>query len=92
MAPVDKRIGFFGAGQMCEALAKGFISADVAKAELMTATDISEERRNVLGRMGIKTTTSNTEVLSSTHLPAAAQLVAGEQTLGVTLIDLEVFV
>eukprot|EP00240_Pyramimonas_obovata_P016108 CAMPEP_0118935466 /NCGR_PEP_ID=MMETSP1169-20130426/15659_1 /TAXON_ID=36882 /ORGANISM="Pyramimonas obovata, Strain CCMP722" /LENGTH=271 /DNA_ID=CAMNT_0006878509 /DNA_START=160 /DNA_END=975 /DNA_ORIENTATION=+ len=62
MSQVDKRIGFFGAGQMCEALAKGFISAGVAKPDLMTATDISEERRNVLSGMGIKTTTSNTEV------------------------------
>jgi len=62
MAPSDKRIGFFGAGQMCEALAKGFISAGVAKAEMMTATDISPERRNVLGGLGMNTTTSNTEV------------------------------
>mmetsp|Transcript_26835 Transcript_26835/g.51114 ORF Transcript_26835/g.51114 Transcript_26835/m.51114 type:complete len:351 (+) Transcript_26835:65-1117(+) len=56
------RVGFFGAGQMCEALARGFLSANVADAADMKATDISEARRQVLGEMGIYTTTSNIEV------------------------------
>jgi hypothetical protein len=35
----DKRIGFIGAGQMAEALARGFIAKGVCKAEHVFATD-----------------------------------------------------
>lgn len=34
---INKRIGFIGAGQMAEALAKGFIAKGVSEAQLMYA-------------------------------------------------------
>lgn len=43
----DKRIGFIGAGQMAEALARGFIGKGVAKAENVYATDVVAERKEV---------------------------------------------
>lgn len=43
----DKKIGFLGAGQMAEALARGFINKGVIKAENIRATDPMAERKEV---------------------------------------------
>ena len=37
---MDKRIGFIGAGQMAEALARAFIAQGVCKPEQIFATDV----------------------------------------------------
>lgn len=39
-AAMDKRIGFIGAGQMAEALARGFIAKGVCRADQVFATDV----------------------------------------------------
>lgn len=44
---LDKRIGFIGAGQMAEALARGFISKGVIKAGNIFAADPTQERKEV---------------------------------------------
>lgn len=41
---MDKRIGFIGAGQMAEALARGFIGKGVCRADQVFATDVVQVR------------------------------------------------
>lgn len=49
---LDKKVGFIGAGQMAEALARGFVDRGVVKAESMYVTDISKARRELFQEMG----------------------------------------
>jgi pyrroline-5-carboxylate reductase len=58
----DKRIGFIGAGQMAEALARGFINKGVCKAEHMWATDPVDERKEVFRSFGTNPVDGNIEV------------------------------
>ena len=56
-------IGFFGAGKMASALAKGFIHAGIVKAEDVLASDpVEGARASFTKDTGAKTTTSNAEV------------------------------
>ncbi len=43
------RLGFIGGGQMAEALIKGILSQGILKAEQISCSDPSEERRTLLG-------------------------------------------
>ena len=57
-------IGFFGAGKIATALARGFIRAKLVTAEHVIASDVSEAARTVFAaETGAKTTASNAEVL-----------------------------
>ena len=57
-------IGFFGAGKMATALAKGFIQAKLASASQIIASDPVEAARSLFTReSGANTTTSNLEVV-----------------------------
>ena len=49
---LEKRVGFIGAGQMAEALARGFVDKGVVKAESLRVTDISKARRELFEEMG----------------------------------------
>ena len=60
---LEKRVGFIGAGQMAEALARGFISKGVVKASDMVATDPVKARRDVFESFSVKPVISNAEVL-----------------------------
>ena len=55
-------MGFIGAGQMAEALARGFVAKGVLKASEISATDPSSSRREVFASMGAKAVESSTEV------------------------------
>jgi pyrroline-5-carboxylate reductase len=59
------RIGFLGAGMMAEALAKGFIKAGVATAGGITATDISQQRKDVFAAAGMGVVATSREVRPS---------------------------
>ena len=57
-------IGFFGAGKIATALARGFIRAKLVTAEHVIASDVSEAARTVFAaETGAKTTASNADVL-----------------------------
>ena len=62
MAQTGKKIGFIGAGQMAEALARGFINKGVVKAEDIRATDPMEVRKDVFRSFGAVALDSNIEV------------------------------
>ena len=62
LGKLEKRVGFIGAGQMAEALARGFISKGVVKASDMVATDPVAARRDVFESFSVKPVTSNAEV------------------------------
>jgi pyrroline-5-carboxylate reductase len=51
--PLDARIGFIGAGQMGEALIRGFIKSGVSTAGRISASVATFERRELLSAMGI---------------------------------------
>jgi pyrroline-5-carboxylate reductase len=65
MPTAGKRIGFIGAGQMAEALARGFISKGVAAAANIWATDPVTERRDVFAAMGAHAAATNAEVVQN---------------------------
>ncbi|MHC4713768.1 MAG: pyrroline-5-carboxylate reductase [Planctomycetota bacterium] len=59
-----KRIGFFGAGNMAEALVSGLVLAGMPK-EALIASDLKEDRRKHFGeKIGIAATNDNREVLA----------------------------
>jgi len=58
----SKRIGFIGAGQMAEALARGFINKGIIKAENIYATDIMQARKDVFASFSANAVDSNSDV------------------------------
>ncbi|KAI7843958.1 hypothetical protein COHA_002496 [Chlorella ohadii] len=62
---MDKRIGFIGAGQMAEALARAFIAQGVCRADQIFATDVVGERKEVFRSFNTKPVDSNAEVVKS---------------------------
>lgn len=58
---MGKTVGFIGAGQMAEALARGFVAKGVLKASEISATDPSQSRRDVFASMGAKAVDSSAE-------------------------------
>jgi pyrroline-5-carboxylate reductase len=57
------RIGFLGAGKMASALAKGIVTAGVARPEDLVASDVVEGARTAFGKeLGCKVTGWNVEV------------------------------
>lgn len=57
-----KKVGFIGAGQMAEALARGFIAKGVCKAEQVYATDVVAERKEVFRSFKTNPVDTNAEV------------------------------
>ena len=57
-----RRVGFIGAGQMAEALARGFISKGVLDADDIVATDPVAARKEVFQSFDVKAVNSNVEV------------------------------
>jgi len=65
----SKQIGFIGAGNMGEALIGGIIGSGSATPEKIVCSDVRKERLEFMSTTyGIKTTTDNTEVASSTDI------------------------
>jgi pyrroline-5-carboxylate reductase len=59
-----KKLGFIGAGNMAEALARGLLSAKIFTASDLIASDVEGARRNKLKRsLKIETTIDNLEVI-----------------------------
>ena len=63
-----KKIGFFGAGNMAEALCRGLLSAGVPAKELF-ASDLAEDRRAYFKKeLGVKTTNDNRKILTKSNV------------------------
>jgi pyrroline-5-carboxylate reductase len=61
--PTSSNIGFFGAGKMATALAKGFVHAKIISPKQITASDPHPAaRKNFTGEIGAKTSASNLDV------------------------------
>ncbi len=58
-------LGFVGAGNMAEAIARGAIDKGVLSVKQMIASDPSDPRKQVFERLGIKVVPSNAEVIAS---------------------------
>jgi hypothetical protein len=67
------RIGFLGAGMMAEALAKGFVSAGVATAGGIVATDIAQARKDVFAAAGMGVVATSREVRTRAAACAVAR-------------------
>lgn len=66
---IFKTLGFVGGGQMAEALIKGLLSKEFLKPGQITASDLSEVRRNYLGKtFGISTTSENKEAVKVSEI------------------------
>jgi pyrroline-5-carboxylate reductase len=61
--PMPYSLGFLGAGNMAEAIAKAAIRANILKPGQMIASDPSDTRRALFESFGVKATTSNADVI-----------------------------
>ena len=61
---LDKHVGFIGAGQMAEALARGFSDKGIVPADHMHCTDISKARRDLFQEMGAHAYEKAVQVIS----------------------------
>ncbi len=59
---MSRSIGFIGAGQMAEALARGFVDKGVAQADNMWCTDPAKERKDLFASFGVHAVDSADEV------------------------------
>ncbi|KAH3748515.1 uncharacterized protein LOC127848271 [Dreissena polymorpha] len=67
--PENMSVGFIGAGRMAQAMAKGFISAGVIKAEHIFASDTDQRMLHTIQKdLGINTTMDNIEVVTKSDL------------------------
>ena len=66
---ICETLGFVGGGQMAEALIKGLLSREFLKPSRITASDLSEVRRNHLKKaFGINTTSENKEAVKGSEI------------------------
>ncbi len=60
-------LGFIGAGNMAEAIARAAIDKRIVPAEAMIAADPSPERRDVVAKLGIHASPDNAEVIGASE-------------------------
>ena len=66
---LEQRIGFIGAGQMAEALIRGWLNAGISRPEKIKASDVLPARREwVAQELGIATPSANREVAEHADL------------------------
>jgi pyrroline-5-carboxylate reductase len=83
---VKKKLGFIGAGNMAEALARGLVENKVFKASELIASDVDAARRRKLkGALKIEVTTDNLTVLNSSR---AVLFAVKPQTIDAVLTEL----
>jgi pyrroline-5-carboxylate reductase len=81
-----KKLGFIGAGNMAEALARGLVENKVFKPSELIASDVDPARRRKFkSALKIEVTTDNLEVLNSSH---AVLFAVKPQTIDAVLIEL----
>jgi pyrroline-5-carboxylate reductase len=83
---VKKKLGFIGAGNMAEALARGLVENKVFKASELIASDVdAARRRKFKGALKIEVTTDNLKVLNSSR---AVLFAVKPQTIDAVLTEL----
>lgn len=81
-----KKLGFIGAGNMAEALARGLVENKVFKPSELIASDVdARRRRKFKSALRIETTTGNLEVLNSSR---AVLFAVKPQTIDAVLTEL----
>ena len=81
-----KKLGFIGAGNMAEALARGLVEKKVFKAAELIASDVdAARRRKFKGALKIEVTTDNLKVLNSSR---AVLFAVKPQTIDAVLTEL----
>jgi pyrroline-5-carboxylate reductase len=81
-----KKLGFIGAGNMAEALARGLVEKKVFKASELIASDVdAARRRKFKGALKIEVTTDNLKVLNSSR---AVLFAVKPQTIDAVLTEL----
>jgi pyrroline-5-carboxylate reductase len=81
-----KKLGFIGAGNMAEALARGLVANKVFKAAELVASDVDPARRRKFkGSLKIEVTTDNLKVLNSSR---AVLFAVKPQTIDAVLTEL----
>jgi pyrroline-5-carboxylate reductase len=81
-----KKLGFIGAGNMAEALARGLVENKVFKASELIASDVdAARRRKFKGALKIEVTTDNLKVLNSSR---AVLFAVKPQTIDAVLTEL----
>jgi len=65
---LGKSIGFIGAGQMAEALIRGFISGGVADVGSIATTDINSERLELMKTIGVSVHATSEEVAQRSQI------------------------
>lgn len=71
--PSETKIGFIGAGQMAEALARGFINQNMVEAGHVFCTDPVEARKEVFRSFGTVPVDGNIAVRRSTRRPCTCR-------------------
>ncbi len=83
---VKKKLGFIGAGNMAEALARGLVENKVFRASELIASDVdAARRRKFKGALKIEVTTDNLKVLDSSR---AVLFAVKPQTIDAVLTEL----
>ena len=83
---VKKKLGFIGAGNMAEALARGLVENKVFKASELIASDVdAARRRKFKGALKIEVTTDNLKVLNFSR---AVLFAVKPQTIDAVLTEL----
>ncbi|MBI4024156.1 MAG: pyrroline-5-carboxylate reductase [Verrucomicrobia bacterium] len=73
MAKLNKKIGFFGAGRMATALARGILDADLCRPEQLLASDVEESQRKRFEKeIGARSSPLNEEVATFCDLAILA--------------------
>jgi len=81
---LDKRVGFLGAGQMAEALARGFLSKKVVTH--INVSDPSADRKELFRTFGCTPCSSNAEVRSEELVRETFLIILGKPELGVGVL------
>ena len=83
---IREALGFVGGGQMAEALIKGLLSKEFLKPGRITASDLSEDRRNHLKKaFGINITSENKEAVKGSEIVILA---VKPQVMSIVLEDI----
>ena len=60
----SERVGFIGAGQMAEAIARGVLAAELFPPAALAASDVAEPRRRLFKELGIRATERNLGIVA----------------------------
>ncbi|KAJ8321659.1 hypothetical protein KUTeg_000130 [Tegillarca granosa] len=70
--PENMTVGFIGSGRMAQAMAKGFISTGIIKANHITASDPDPRMLKHIASLGVTTTENNKEVVNKSKMVVLA--------------------